>query len=696
MRTFIATLALACGLGASSASAQITATVAVGAQSYLFDCATGTDKGDYVDPQGQFTQGDVAVTRADSPLTVECRQDKTSAHVELVFTLFKAYGAANAAGAHLGPYTVTVRNGASTVATIPVPNHWWGSRWRTWSNDGLAWNVGGMARPLRQTAAGLITSKAVLPYALQWKAPTPVNWTHYVYASPMDSAGVYFNMPDTGGRPDIGPQTEWVAQYLINPTAAGASAIVSISEAAGSIPIHVRDENTGAPIDLIAHKTADWYANSGGPLVGGPAHIQLDLADWLFPAGRTRTPWHTDSSHFPDLDFVPFQLTGDPYYLEEMQYVTTWAMGDQGNGAVDATGGRLIPQNEEREWAWTFRSLIETLRSTPTVTPSWLLGKVYWQTIANTQLAHMQSAFVNNPAIQFSVFRAWSKQPPELNFQDDFVAYETGNAVYMGFPEWKPVFDWRFAEIMARTNGTSGWNRQSPSIYGLVIGPATTWAQLYAQYVTQESASMIAPTDTTSFIHVGYADYLVNNRFSLAVGTLLGESGAASAFAFVDGMAQKVGYMTGAMSIGVNGAVSPPPVVTPPPVVVPPPVVTPPPVVVPPKFTVGQRVQSTVVLNVRQTADGAFVGYELAGAVATVLGGPSTAATGSVWWNVRFDNGVTGWSAETFLAAAPVVLPPPPVVIPPVVTPPPVVVPPAPTHHLIETLDGKVILDTQF
>ena len=29
--------------------------------------------------------------------------------------------------------------------------------------------------------------------------------------------------------------------------------------------------------------------------------------------------------------------------------------------------------------------------------------------------------------------------------------------VQMGFTDWRPIFEWKIANTIARTNGTSGW-----------------------------------------------------------------------------------------------------------------------------------------------------------------------------------------------------------------------------------------------
>lgn len=66
------------------------------------------------------------------------------------------------------------------------------------------------------------------------------------------------------------------------------------------------------------------------------------------------------------------------------------------------------------------------------------------------------------------------------------------------------------------------------------------------------------------------------------------------------------------------------------------------------EFTVGERVVAGDNIHVRGTAGGASLGKQLEGARGTVLGGPSHFGQ-HVWWNINWDTGVDGWSAEQFL-----------------------------------------------
>ncbi len=77
--------------------------------------------------------------------------------------------------------------------------------------------------------------------------------------------------------------------------------------------------------------------------------------------------------------------------------------------------------------------------------------------------------------------------------------------------------------------------------------------------------------------------------------------------------------------------------------------------VIPPstKFQIGNRVQTTANLNVRQTpsTSGLLLGTQATGQLGTVTGGP-TAADGYNWWQIDYDNNPDGWSVEDFLVLA--------------------------------------------
>jgi len=68
------------------------------------------------------------------------------------------------------------------------------------------------------------------------------------------------------------------------------------------------------------------------------------------------------------------------------------------------------------------------------------------------------------------------------------------------------------------------------------------------------------------------------------------------------------------------------------------------------KFDIADRVlvSTDTILNVRDSANGTVIGQQVNGVGGIVVDGP--VYSGSLrWWNIDYDAGVDGWSAENFL-----------------------------------------------
>jgi len=82
-------------------------------------------------------------------------------------------------------------------------------------------------------------------------------------------------------------------------------------------------------------------------------------------------------------------------------------------------------------------------------------------------------------------------------------------------------------------------------------------------------------------------------------------------------------------------------------------------VIAPPLFSPGERVKvqtdSNIGLNVRSgpAATYSIIGTEPNGTFGTVANLIPVVASGYNWWQVKYSDGITGWSAEAYLTAAP-------------------------------------------
>ncbi|RNF30155.1 hypothetical protein NM04_14100, partial [Massilia aurea] len=236
------------------------------------------------------------------------------ARVEVVVENTKTFQA----GARNLDYDVEVEVGGRTVYAKKGLRHYHHARWRQ-----LAWWNAARAPDLhvRPDSAYLIASRAVSNYD-QGIAPSELSLVNQVKRLPEEKTGpmtigpVNPYMPATGGRNDIGPLPAWSVQYLLSKDPRALRTMVAAAEGSGSWSIHLRDERTGYPLrtDSAANRAVSTHMNLADK---GPLPVPRCAAK-----GLCETPYKHDTSHQPSLAYLPYLLTGDYYYLEELQF---WA-----------------------------------------------------------------------------------------------------------------------------------------------------------------------------------------------------------------------------------------------------------------------------------------------------------------------------------------------------------------------------------
>ena len=422
---------------------------------YSFAKSAGTDLGDYTDPQGRFVHDCIVATNPGLPsFKVFFRSDKQAGATrdEVVFELGDMF--TTPTPFNMTAYTATILKAGATVATLPVPQHFWHSRWR-WQSA---------TRPVTTSVASLIAS-GMLPHydASISKGFTPAT-TAFSY-SIMGLAGIYPSMGTTGERPDIGPVTDWQADYICNGRASALSTLLAQLEGSGTLPWHFRDEYTNAPMDIFSYPNASLYSAQ----VGKP---------YIKPA--TGTGISLDAAHEPALAFLPYLLTGDSYALEELQYAVTYnviCLPPPARASYDLS-------NAPRAHAWSLRTLAQAAVVTPTNVPSWLKSQSYFQTLLNGNRDWLLTSYVNNTSnIPAAIFHGLDMSFGSQNdgnilantystpWQQEFEAFVLGWVVQMGNADWAPIHQWKIKSTIARTNGTSGWVRARPTPYDLAIAP---------------------------------------------------------------------------------------------------------------------------------------------------------------------------------------------------------------------------------
>jgi hypothetical protein len=416
--------------------------------SFRFDETTGSDLGDYVDPGNQFRQRCLGVGNDRLPLTVYFRPDRGSNRTEVVFELGQTRP--TAAPANLDAYHVTIERGGRAVYAADIPQHFWFSRWRWQSKP----------RPVREKIENLITARLLPHYDASDLGEYSRDNKPHAY-SPMSLAGVDAAMGSTGERPDIGPVTGWQADYICCGT--NLATVMAQAEASGTIPWHFRDRQTSAPLDVIAYKRASAYAASvGSPFIPTTKCVIDGI------------PINADTGHQPALNYLPFLLTGDPYYLEELQFQVTANVVNCPPSYRFSQYGRYL--------AWTLRTAGQAARITPGSVPAWLKPQAYFQQILDDYRAWVMLCATDTADPVHAVLRSISSGGSQSGpgspagsycspWQDSFLSFVIGWLVWMGHTEWRDALIWAIGSDIQRTNASSGWPRSHPTPYEINFEP---------------------------------------------------------------------------------------------------------------------------------------------------------------------------------------------------------------------------------
>ncbi len=488
-----------------------------------FDAPAGRDLGDIQGPG--FVQRSILASQPDRPFHVLFRPDRGSDRIEVVVELGGVRpGGPLARPMHAPAYQAHIRMGDRELARVAVPRQFWQARWR-WQSA---------PRPVTADPAKLIAAGLLPPYDLAGQRPAaPVRPQRYEI---MGLAGLEPYMPATGERPDIGMLTEAQAEYVLTGRRGAYDTMIAQAEASGTVPWHMRDLDTGAPVDFFAHPKLHWY----------PDH---DAADGNAVPVMTAdvTP---DAAHTPALAYLPYLLTGDPYYLEELQFCWSWCFGSYPPDYRLGANPRplSVPVQQARAQAWTMRSLMQLARMTPERTPAWLLPRRYFQRHLDIERDYLIEKFVHGRDPLKAVFETTvpETRPNDVVglWQDDYQVNVFAWAVRLGFDGFRPVFAWKIASNIARSNGRNGWRPYCVPYEAVLRNPpggpyARSWAEAW-EWSRPLYAKRWPMTDPNHWANPD-ATYLQYMRAALAQARRLGVPEADACYAWADGELRRVG-----------------------------------------------------------------------------------------------------------------------------------------------------------
>lgn len=259
--------------------------------------------------------------------------------------------------------------------------------------------------------------------------------------------------PTTGGRQDIGILPTWSARYLLSMDNRMRDAVVNSGEMAAHCPIHYREVNTGKsfyrhPISIDDRPTV-WTTEERAASYG-------DSVDRLPSAIGTTDGggWTIDRSHQGSFAYLPYLITGERYFLDEMYY---WASWDLSAADYNSSYGRDYSygyiSDQVRGEAWGFRNLVDAAAYAADSDPEkeYLANKIWnnitkWMTEKDRHplnywgVDYYASITGLNPALVKKATSPW---------MEDFMLLSLAHAREQGFST-KQILDWYSSFIINR------------------------------------------------------------------------------------------------------------------------------------------------------------------------------------------------------------------------------------------------------
>lgn len=341
---------------------------------------------------------------------------------------------------HNVTYDITVSSGDQKYSLRDI-THYRHSRWH-----GILWWGKPNAVYVRHDGEYIQASKAVSHYA----DVHPTNAflkTVIQRIPPMDNGDQTLVMSATGAQSAIGPLPRWTTAYLLSMDQRAFRWMLANDDAAGSYSVFYRDKETGRPVTIQDYPYMTLLGNRTDTL--NPKTNKREA----FPKcnGNCQNPNVADAAHQPSVGYLSYIVTGDFYYLEQLQF---WANWDEillnPNNRRGAEG--LLVSGQVRGQAWTLRQLADAAYITPDDAPL----KEYFVNMVRNNIAWYNRRYTDNPkannlgvivngyAIVYD--RKSGHEGPSVRlapWQDQFFTWMIGHLVDLGFDDAKRFLQWK-------------------------------------------------------------------------------------------------------------------------------------------------------------------------------------------------------------------------------------------------------------
>jgi len=419
-------------------------------------------------------------------------------------------------------YDAQVMVGGQSVYTKAGLNHYHHARWRK-----VFWWGGEPTVHAKHNVSYLLATRA-LPNFDQSVifTETKLNAWKTAYSGakiePMGVGLASTYMPGTGGRDDIGLLPAWGATYLLSMDKRAKDVTLGTADLAGSWSTHYRDKITDRPVSLVNYPYMTLLGQRTDTV--NPATKQQEAFPLCATTTACTSPYSPDTSHQPAFAYLPYLVSGDYYYLEELQF---WAMyvAFSSNPHYREFGKGLVKPDQVRGQAWSLRTLGEAAYISPDADPL----KSHFTSFVNHNLDWYNLNYTNNEATNpFGVLThgyamGYNNGTGMAPWMDDFFTSAIGHLTELGFAKAEPLLLWKSKfPIMRMTDPGACWI--TGAIYSLNIRATSTGPF----YTTMGQAHMASnPAALTS---TGCGSAAMATVLSLKVGEMTGYSGAVTGY----------------------------------------------------------------------------------------------------------------------------------------------------------------------
>ncbi|HET8551444.1 MAG TPA: hypothetical protein VFM97_03075 [Gammaproteobacteria bacterium] len=341
-------------------------------------------------------------------------------------------------------YDATITVGGQTVYQKAGIDHYAHTRWHH-----IAW-WGDKADVYAKLNGQYIESTKAVPQYADDVHPTDAFLdTVRQSVEPMDHGDQTQHMGNAGAQAAIGPLPRWSVAYLQSTDRRAYLWMLANDDAAGSYDIFFRDQETGRPVSILDYPymtILGTYRGTYDPTTGKYEAFP-DCGD-----GVCDDPNLPNAAHEPSIGYLSYIVTGDFYYLEQLQFWADWNEFQMNPDYRGHTAGLLKP-NQVRGQAWGMRTLGDAAYITPDNSPF----KSYFVDMVHNNLDWYNNEYTNNPnanklgAITTGCCATHYENHTSLApWQDDFFTWAIGHLAGQGFTGAATFLRWKAKFVVNR------------------------------------------------------------------------------------------------------------------------------------------------------------------------------------------------------------------------------------------------------